>query len=382
MCRKMCYSSHKCRIINLFLKIYEILGVNLRVSKSLLKFSWFARERYESERLMNYLLKNTQRNHFQMSSLVSNTMADKARIDMFRRIIESRVIIKSQQRNEPDLTFEEKCEILSSLLDQSTEKFLEKYFNYLNKDDIALFPFADQNSDQTRFYLEKITHTKSDKNNAKVKNRRYEALQRLIKAGEYFSDESMKSRDPLLYDEMIDKYEENQAIVTHSNDYTDGKCLTNFFMRHLDSLNHQDRLAKLKNAQQNEMNEEPDGDTVGLTDGDIQPTDKSNDMEYDTDQEEDEDNDTDSIGRTINEKYISDKTKQLDPEERLTMRNEFLMIMHRKFLNGEDSNFDYDAVDFNDDYDDIEIESRDLEENYFDQDDDLNDHSTTNADSS
>lgn len=56
-----------------------------------------------------------------------------------------------------------------------------------------------------------------------------------------------------------------------------------------------------------------------------------------------------------------------DVQEKANIRNEFLSIMHRRFLNGEDVNFDYSAVDFNEDYDNVAIESRDKEESYFDE---------------
>jgi hypothetical protein len=239
---------------------------------------------------------------------------------MFNRIINSNVIIKLQDRNEKE--FNEK-EYLNHLFKKSKKKFLERFFQYLIPDDVYLFEIANDNDKLIiEYYLKKI-YEPMNKKLAKVKNRRYEALQRLIKQGEYFDDESMKSREPLLYEEMIGKYEQSNNQTTSSS--STGLHLTDFLMKHLENINHDDRLNQLKSLE-NDQNEESDEDE-----------------EEEEEEEEDED-------------------------RKQEMRNEFLTIMHRKFLNGEDINFDYRSIDLNDDYDNVEIESRDLEEKYFDDD--------------
>ena len=40
-------------------------------------------------------------------------------------------------------------------------------------------------------------------NQTKIRNRRYEAMKELLSKGDYFSDDEMKRRDPLLYDQMV-----------------------------------------------------------------------------------------------------------------------------------------------------------------------------------
>ena len=237
---------------------------------------------------------------------------------MFNRIVNSNAIIKLQDRDEKD--FNEK-QYLDQLFKDNKKKFLERFFQYLTPDDAFLFEVENGDKDKLiiDYYLKKICESMGKKS-AKVKNRRYEALQRLIKQGEYFDDESMKSREPLLYEEMIGKYEQSNA---QSSSSSSGLHLTDFLMKHLENLNHGDRLNQLKSIENEQIEEE----------------------EEEEEEEEDDEN----------------------HEEEL--RNEFLTIMHRKFLNGEDKNFDYRSIDYNDDYDNIEIESRDLEEKYFDDDD-------------
>lgn len=42
--------------------------------------------------------------------------------------------------------------------------------------------------------------------------------------------------------------------------------------------------------------------------------------------------------------------------------------MYNSFLEGRDKNYDYELVDNNSDYDDLEIQEQDAQERYFDSD--------------
>uniref|UniRef100_A0A669R2Q7 CCD97-like C-terminal domain-containing protein n=1 Tax=Phasianus colchicus TaxID=9054 RepID=A0A669R2Q7_PHACC len=56
-----------------------------------------------------------------------------------------------------------------------------------------------------------------------------------------------------------------------------------------------------------------------------------------------------------------------DAGEREVLREEFRSRMYQRFLDGEDGDFDYSQVDENPDMDNLDIESRDAEERYFDE---------------
>ena len=53
-------------------------------------------------------------------------------------------------------------------------------------------------------------------------------------------------------------------------------------------------------------------------------------------------------------------------QEKRMLHEEFLSVMQDKFMRGEEEEFDYSAVDTNDEYDDLTIRGRDEEEQYFD----------------
>ena len=121
---------------------------------------------------------------------------------MIDRLIQTDAHFKHQQRGEPDLTAEEKSNIALSILEKSSVLFLERFSKFLSLEDVEFF--QDQRQDYgVSFYIEEIQRRCKDTKHNVVKNRRYQALQELIERGEYFSEEEMKWRDPLLFDQMV-----------------------------------------------------------------------------------------------------------------------------------------------------------------------------------
>lgn len=58
---------------------------------------------------------------------------------------------------------------------------------------------------EIEFYLKEIRH-KCAHYDQIVKNRRFLAMQELEAGGEYFEEEAMKGREPLLYEQMIGRF--------------------------------------------------------------------------------------------------------------------------------------------------------------------------------
>lgn len=236
---------------------------------------------------------------------------------MFDRICLSKVVIASQQRNEPDFTHEQKHDILHHLYTTNPANFIYRFGSLLTDDELK------QHFDSNADYICQITTSNRHKLRA---NRRYTYMQQLLANGTYFSDEAMKERSPLLYEQMIGKYndETTPELVTR----TANGPLADFYMEHLESINHQERLV---NEFENEERFRHDGES------------------------ESDENDDDE------KKYSS--------TERNLYRQEFLAIQKEKFLNGEDSNIDYTSIDNNDNLDDVKIREHDEEEKYFDDED-------------
>ncbi|CAH2076392.1 unnamed protein product, partial [Iphiclides podalirius] len=69
------------------------------------------------------------------------------------------------------------------------------------------------------------------------------------------------------------------------------------------------------------------------------------------------------------ESYAVEQT--VNSRERVLLREEFVQEMYSSFLDGRDEEIDYNSIDNNDQYDDLQQISQDAEDKYFD--DELND---------
>ncbi|XP_074428257.1 coiled-coil domain-containing protein 97 [Larus michahellis] len=168
----------------------------------------------------------------------------------------------------------------------------------------------------------------------RLRNRRYAALRQLIRAGEYFSEEEMRAREPLLYQHYIGQYLEAAAgggaettspgvpappprvFFAGGAPPPQPRSLTGLLLRSLEEAAVRRRLRRQR-----------------LRDGDS----------------------TDEEGDAVP-----------DAGERAVLREEFTTRMYQRFLDGEDGDFDYSQVDENPDLDNLDIVSRDAEERYFD----------------
>ena len=141
-----------------------------------------------------------------ISEETAKLASDSIRINLLTRVANSDGLFKQQQRDDPDLTFEEKYEIASDILKNKPSMFLTRYGKFLQEEDLQYFiPYG---SDYVIDFQVKEVKQMLDnaKNETKIRNRRYEAMKKLMEEGEYFGDEEMKGRDPLLYEEMLGKY--------------------------------------------------------------------------------------------------------------------------------------------------------------------------------
>ena len=166
---------------------------------------------------------------------------------VLNRAAESDGHFKHQQRGEPDLTSQEKLLIVTDLLDNKPSVFLTRYGKYLHADDLEYFnPLkGDYTID---FYIKEIRQQLDNKKNqTKIRNRRYEAMKQLTDEGEYFGEEEMKQRDPLLYEQMVGQYltdEEIQAQVDKSD-----LTFSNILLTHIQVLQNNEMYKEQKDIE-------------------------------------------------------------------------------------------------------------------------------------
>ena len=260
-------------------------------------------------------------------------------ISMFNKVVTSGHTIKNQQRGEPDLTNEQEIGILSSLLDKNPGAFLMRFGTLLDKTDLAYFEEMQESNFEVKFRLKELLKSldaSSEKRKKQVRNRRFGCLQELMDNSSYFSQEEMRDRNPLLFEQYIGQYlteEERDQLDSNRSEMK----LSSIILKNLDI----DRRRQLLHSQQKsemEFVEESDSD------------------------ESTEEENTDS--KTPGLKLSTDPS--MATEEKHMMRKEFLRVMQLNFLSGNDKDFDYTSVDSNERYDLLEERQRDDEDAYFD----------------
>ncbi|XP_049758253.1 coiled-coil domain-containing protein 97 isoform X1 [Elephas maximus indicus] len=264
---------------------------------------------------------------------------------MLRAVAASRLPVCSQQRGEPDLTEREKVAILGRLYHEKPLVFLERFRTGLREEHLACFGHL-RGDHRADFYCAEVARQGTARPRAlrtRLRNRRYAALRELIQGGEYFSDEQMRFRAPLLYEQYIGQYltqEELSARTPFPQSPKPGSpgtpvCpLSDLLLQSYQERELQQRLLQQQEEEEACLEEE--------------------------EEEEDSDEEDKSSGKD-SEAWVPDS------EERLILREEFTSRMHQRFLDGKDGDFDYSTVDDNPDLDNLDIVARDEEERYFDE---------------
>ncbi|MXQ96216.1 hypothetical protein E5288_WYG020195 [Bos mutus] len=257
---------------------------------------------------------------------------------MLHAVAASRLPVCSQQQGEPDLTEPEKVAILGQLYHEKPLVFLERFRTGLREEHLACFGHL-RGDHRADFYCAEVARqgtTRPRTLRTRLRNRRYAALRELIQGGEYFSDEQMRFRAPLLYEQYIGQYLTQEELSARTPAHRPPKpgppgtptCPLSDLLLQGPQRRH---------TQPQPLSVHPSHTpTLGVSPTDQRPGKDS-------------------------EAWVPDS------EERLILREEFTSRMHQRFLDGKDGDFDYSTVDDNPDFDNLDIVARDEEERYFDE---------------
>lgn len=271
------------------------------------------------------------------------------------------VFYKSQQKDEPELSQDEKLQILKDLLSRNKATFLQRYGKYLKQEHVSLF---NPNEDyEIEHHLKEIQYRIDNQENI-VRNRRLSALKCMIEEGDYFSETQMMQREPTLYQNLVGQYMTQEEKRMRDLDECPGDSLVNIILQGID---RDESDAVQRQDKERDAVEEFESD----------------DSEYEEDKKVDDDSEVDlrngkrwggfdkdeSLPFPVATKNLNrdrdEATLIMAPEKDL-LRDEFTGIMYSNFLAGKDKDFDYSTVDENSRYDDEALRSRDLEDKYFD----------------
>lgn len=280
--------------------------------------------------------------------------------------LNDKVIFKSQQRGEEDLNADEKRQIAQDIFNNSKMNFINRFGKHFTLEELEYLQQYETESGEgyeikllLRPLIEHARNLRLER-----KNRRYEALKQLIDENSYFSEVEMMKRNPLLYEQLVGQYLSLDERKERDGFHTEATSFVSILMEGIERDNAD---VKKKTQQENEDNamEEEDDDS-----DDDNPAAETTSTAF-----EDAKPSTSKWGEFHDSKidepirrYASYQTPQkfITKDERELLKNEFVTLMHRSFLDGKDEEFDYDSVDNNETYDNIDIIDHDKEDKYFD----------------
>lgn len=286
------------------------------------------------------------------------------------------ITFKTLRYEEEELPTNEKLRIMTKTLQDDPALFLSKWGRYLSQNTLALFKQIEDNY-EVDFYLDSLLYNEEKgSKEARVgplkqksamhtlaQNRRYEYLKRHLRNSDYFSDESIQLRDPALYDQFIGQHiPASEKAEPFANDVTlVNRILSNIDKKYVsDHLQHQKIIdeEQMEEEEEDEDDEESDSEIFERSTPAVLTKKKASDTEMKevATAEADEENGED-------EELDTEELMELREEQRL----ELIRLLEEKFLAGKDD-FDYDQVDYNEEYDDLEQRERDIQDKYFDED--------------
>ena len=237
---------------------------------------------------------------------------------------------RHQQKDDPDLSLEEKQNIVQNLVQNKPAIFLQRFGKYLSEEQLEYFDELRTDNYELEFILAQVRQDQCRFiKGHKVKNRRYAALQKMIhENNEHFTEAAMKARNPLLHEQLVGRFMTEDEKEEEGRPDMSNCSLTNIILEHMDLNKERDEKKRLKELEEEE--------------------------EFDTDDESDQDEE-EGIGRQEGGREF--------------LKQQFVKAAYQSFLDGKDSGIDYKIIDTDITLDDLDAEQRDQEERYFDDSD-------------
>jgi hypothetical protein len=260
---------------------------------------------------------------------------------------------KTLRYGEVELGQEEKLKQMRSTLHNDPSLFLSKWGRHLSQNTLRLFQVIKGNY-EVDFYLDSLLYQEPedlDMTSLRIQhdrappprksamrqlaqNRRYEFLQRKLRLSDYFSDESIQLREPVLYDQYVGQHiPANEKSKPFEKDVT----LVNRIFSNMDRKFVEDHLYEQKVIDEEQLEEEEDDeDEEDESDQDI--SEKSTPIvvtkKKNKDIEMEEANDEKDEKRESDEESEQDIEALIDFREE--QRQELIRLLEEKFLDGKD----------------------------------------------
>ncbi|KAK2575195.1 hypothetical protein KPH14_003230 [Odynerus spinipes] len=283
--------------------------------------------------------------------------------EMLNYLAKSNANFKSQQKDDPELTCEEKQTIANNLLTKSHCLFLAKFGRHLCEEHLKYFDRHKEDDYEISYHINRLQrHFNNSTRQRDIKNRRYEALKKLIEEGKYFSEQEMMKRNPLLYEHLVGQYLTEEQKQTRDNIDMKNTTFVHLLMESIE----RDWVKKREELQKEEEdNVVEENNTNDATNEDCSSEEADMEMVHNQPWGE---LPTKQVTKRIKSKrkHMHKHGWKISTKEQQILKQEFLTNMYQSFLEGKDSDFDYSTVDDNEAYDNVDLRSQDEEEKYFD----------------
>lgn len=249
----------------------------------------------------------------------------------------------------------DKMQIAHDVYRKSPKDFLLRFGKYLAPSHMQYFENLNVSGDMNTSFREcvsqlKVYHSAASRHK-RVRNRRFRALQKLQNESDYFSEKEMMSRNPLLYEQLVGQYLTDEEIRERDGVDRGNLTLLDLILETVD----RNQIREMKNEQ---MLEE-DLDSMTLLD------DQENQRKGHKIKKK-QWGDFETVDTTPTFKPEVRKQSMISAPERRLLREEFVQEMYNSFIDGRDFDIDYSSIDNDEQYDDLQQQSQDAEDKYFD----------------
>lgn len=268
----------------------------------------------------------------------------------------AKISFKNAHVDENEVKTSDKIRIACNLYKRSPTDFLMQFGKHLAPYHLQYFDYLEPKEQEKERYQECISNLKryhsDDIRHKRVRNRRYKALQKFQEESDHFSEKQMMYRNPLLYEQLVGQYLTDEEIK--ERDGVDRENLS-FLNLILDTVDRNE-MRETKNEQMLEEDEDSNSfqDMPNEEGGRNSQQKKCKTKHW---------------GELPGELPFTPKVRKqslISAPERRLLREEFLQEMYSSFMEGRDTEIDYNSIDNDEQYDDLQQASQDAEDKYFD----------------
>ncbi|KAM3964264.1 coiled-coil domain-containing protein 97 [Aphomia sociella] len=291
---------------------------------------------------------------------ISESLDEEDNFDPIHDIIDylvrcAKISFKNARIDQAEVRTCDKTRMAYDLYQRSPSDFLIQFGKHLAPYHIAYFETLKPDCEARRFQecVAQLKHYHSEESRRKrIRNRRYRAMQKLQDETDYFSEKQMMYRNPLLYEQLIGQYLTDEEI--RERDGVDSENLT--FLNMILETVDRNQMRETKNEQMLREDQEEESS--------ITPTEASDSDKMLKSQKKWGDFDVPDTKPSFGPE--TRKQTMISAPERNLLREEFLQEMYSSFIDGTDAEIDYNTIDNDEQYDDLQQLSQDAEDRYFD----------------